>query len=322
MKIVVLDGYTLNPGDLDWSEISALGDLTVYDRTPIEKVFQRAVGAQIVLTNKTKISAETIEKLQDLKYIGELATGYDNIAIEAAAKRTIPVCNVPGYSTPSVAQMTWALILELTNQVAKRSDEVKDGAWVRSQDFSFGSKGLVEVQDKTLGLIGLGAIGSKVAEIGLAFGMKVKAAVRHPENYHVPGVEITSTINEVFKAADVLSLHLPLNEESFELVDSKRLKIMKNSGFLINTSRGGLINEMDLAEALKKEQIAGAAVDVLSSEPPKADNPLLDAPNCIITPHVAWASKESRQRLVKIAADNIRGFLNGKLQNVVDGNNE
>lgn len=318
MKIVILDGYTLNPGDLDWSELEAFGELKVYDRTSPEEVYERAKGAQILLTNKTKITAETIEKLKELKYIGELATGYDNIAIEAAAKRHIPVCNVPGYGSSSVAQMTWAFILELCNQVGRRSNEVKEGAWVRSKDFSFGGAGLVELKGKTLGLIGLGAIGSEVAKIGLAFGMKIMAAVRHPENYKIEGVKVVKDKDCVYQAADVVSLHLPLTDDNQEMIDAKVLQKMKKTTFLINTARGGLINEKDLAEALQNGEIAGAAVDVLSTEPPSADNPLLQAPNCLITPHVAWASKEARTRLLKIAAQNIQGFLDGKLQNVVN----
>jgi glycerate dehydrogenase len=317
MKIVILDGYTINPGDLTWKSLEALGELTVYDRTPAEEVADRCQGAQLVLTNKAKVSGDTIKKLPDLKYIGELATGYDNIDIKEAALRNIPVCNVPGYSTMSVAQLTWALILELVCKTGRRSGEVHDGAWVKSKDFCFGHAGLFELQGKKLGLIGLGQIGSAVAAIGQAFGMEIIANVRNPEKYTMPGVRFVSR-EECFSEGDIVSLHSPLTDETRQMVNADLLSTMKPSAMLINTARGALINEKDLADALNNDRIAGAALDVLSTEPPAGDNPMFDAKNCIITPHIAWATIEARQRLLDESIENIKAFLNGKARNVVN----
>ena len=317
MKIVILDGYTINPGDLTWEGLEALGELTVYDRTPAEEVADRCQGAQLVLTNKAKVSADAIKKLPDLKYIGELATGYDNIDIKEAALRNIPVCNVPGYSTMSVAQLTWALILELVCKTSQRSGEVHDGAWVRSKDFCFGHAGLFELQGKKLGLIGLGQIGSAVAAIGQAFGMEIIANVRNPKKYTMPGIRFVSR-EECFREGDIVSLHSPLTDETRQMVNAGLLSTMKPSAMLINTARGALINEKDLADALNNDRIAGAALDVLSSEPPLKDNPMFTAKNCIITPHIAWATIEARQRLLDESIENIKAFLNGKPRNVVN----
>lgn len=317
MNIVILDGYSINPGDLDWSALEALGKLTVYDRSAPDEVLERSKNSEIVLTNKSKIPGSVIHALSHLKYIGELATGFDNIDVKAAALRNIPVCNVPGYSTQSVAQLTWALILELSYNISRRSGEVHAGAWTRSKDFCFGHQGLFELQGKTLGLIGLGLIGSAVAQIGMAFGMKVIAAVRNPAKYNIQGVTITD-INTCFEQADFVSLHCPLTESNRQMVNGELLKKMKPSAYLINTARGALIHESDLAAALTKRQISGAAVDVLSSEPPQADNPLFNAPNCIITPHIAWATREARERLLLESAQNIKSFLNGTLRNAVN----
>lgn len=318
MKIVILDGYSINPGDLNWALLEALGNLTVYERSAPDEVLERSKNAEIVLTNKSKVPGEVIGALPKLRYIGELATGFDNIAIRAAAQRNIPVCNVPGYSTQSVAQLTWALILELTYNVKRRSDEVHAGAWTRSKDFCFGHQGLFELQGKTIALIGLGLIGSAVAKIAMAFGMNIIAAVRNPAKYNIPGIRIAD-IDECFEQADFVSLHCPLTESNRQMVNTELLKKMKPSAYLVNTARGGLIHEQDLAKALREKQIAGAAVDVLSSEPPAADNPLLNAPNCVITPHIAWATKEARERLLFESAENIKAFLNGELRNVVNG---
>jgi glycerate dehydrogenase len=317
MKIVILDGYTINPGDLTWEGLEALGELTVYDRTPAEEVADRCRGAQLVLTNKAKVSGDTIKNLPDLKYIGELATGYDNIDIKEAALRNIPVCNVPGYSTMSVAQLTWALILELVCKTGQRSGEVHDGAWVRSKDFCFGHAGLFELQGKKLGLIGLGQIGSAVAAIGQAFGMEIIANVRNPKKYTMPGVRFVSR-EECFSEGDIVSLHSPLTDETRQMVNAGLLSTMKPSAMLINTARGALINEKDLADALNNDRIAGAALDVLSTEPPLKDNPVFAARNCIITPHIAWATIEARQRLLDESIENIKAFLNGKPRNVVN----
>lgn len=318
MKLVILDGYTINPGDLDWKEFETLGELKVYDRTPPDKVIERVKEADILLTNKTKITSEIIENLPNLKYIGELATGFDNIDIKAAAEKKIPVCNVPGYSNSSVAQLTWAYILNFYSGIHILSEQVHAGDWVKSKDFSFGAERLKELNGKTLGLVGFGRIGSEVAAIALAFGMKVIAVVRNPEKYQMKGVEITKDLNKCFKTADMVSLHLPFTEENRGMVDKNLLNLMKPSAYFINTARGALINEQDLADALHDKTIAGAALDVLSQEPPQADNPLLNAPNCIITPHIAWATKEARIRLMKIAVENVKAFFNGKPQNVVN----
>lgn len=317
MNIVILDGYSINPGDLNWASLEGLGSLTVYDRSAPEEVLARSENAEIVLTNKSKIPGSVIHNLPQLKYIGELATGFDNVDVEAAALRNIPVCNVPGYSTQSVAQLTWALILELSYGIGRRSNDVYAGAWTRSKDFCFGHQGLFELQGKTLGLIGLGLIGSAVAKIGLAFGMKVMAAVRNPAKYKMQGVTITD-INTCFEQADFVSLHCPLTETNRQMVNRDLLKKMKPTAYLINTARGALIHENDLAVALTDNLISGVALDVLSSEPPPADNPLFNAPNCIITPHIAWATKEARERLLFESAENIKSFLNGTLRNAVN----
>lgn len=318
MNIVILDGYALNPGDLDWSSIEAFGNLTVYDRTAPELVVERAKDAEILLTNKAKVSAEAIRSLPKLRYIGELATGFDNVDIKAAAERNIPVCNIPGYSTASVTQLTWALILSLMNKVESRAAKVSAGAWSQSKDFTFGHQGLVELQGKTLGLIGFGEIGQEVAKIGLAFGMKIIAVVRHPDKYHKEGVQITDDVLACVQNADILSLHCPLTADNREMVNMELLKQMKSAAILINTARGALIQEQDLANALNNGQIAGAALDVLSVEPPPVNHPLFKAKNCLITPHVGWASIEARQRLMGIAAANINAFLVGKTQNMVN----
>lgn len=320
MRIVILDGYTINPGDLTWQAIEQLGELKVYDRTPVEEVAECAAGAEIVLTNKTKITADAINALPSLQYIGELATGFDNVDIKAAAARKIPVCNVPGYSTHSVAQLTWALILELTYRTGKRSVEVHSGAWTKSKDFCFGHEGLFELNGKTLGLVGLGQIGTAVAQIATAFGMKVIAVVRNPDKYHLPHVRFVSR-DECFSQADFVSLHCPLTDDTRQMVNASLINTMKSSAYIVNTARGALINEPDLAKALNDETIAGAALDVLSSEPPPSTNPLFNAANCIITPHIAWATKEARERLLNESVKNIQAFLEGNPRNVVNKDN-
>lgn len=317
MQIVILDGYTLNPGDLSWELLEKLGTVTVYDRTSPEQVVERAKDAEIVLTNKTKVSAAAIEALPQLKYIGELATGFDNVDIKTAAARNIPVCNVPGYSTHSVAQLTWALILELTYKVQQRSEDVHNGGWTKSEDFCYGHQGLFELHGKTLGLIGLGKIGTAVANIALAFGMKVVAVVRNPNKYNLPEVRFVSK-EECFAAADFISLHCPLTDDTRGMLNADLIKKMKPSAYIINTARGPLINETDLAEALKSGTIAGAALDVLTAEPPKQGSPLFGLDNCIIIPHIAWATKEARQRLLNESVKNIEAFLEGNARNVVN----
>lgn len=317
MNIVILDGYTLNPGDLDWLPLEKIGSLTVYERTSADEVVKRSADAEIVLTNKTKITGDMIKALPKLKYIGELATGFDNVDVKTAGERGIPVCNVPGYSSSSVAQLTIALMLELIYKTGKRSEEVHGGAWTKSKDFCFGHIGLFELEGKILGLIGLGQIGATVAKIALAFGMKVIVSVRNPDKYNIEGVSFVSR-EECFKQADFISLHCPLTDDTRQMVNSTLIDIMKPSAYIINTARGALINEQDLADALNSNKIAGAALDVLSAEPPPANNPIFGAANCIITPHIAWATKQARERLLNESIKNIEAFLNDKLRNVVN----
>jgi glycerate dehydrogenase len=317
MNIVVLDGYTLNPGDLSWAPLQQLGTLTVYDRTPLQEVFNRSKSAEILISNKARVTGETIEKLSNLKYIGLLATGFDNIDVDAAHRKGIPVCNVPGYSTYSVAQLTWAFVLELSYGINRRSESVHKGDWSRQSDFSYGHQSLFELAGKTMGLVGLGAIGSVVARIAQAFGMQVIASVRNPNIHKEAGIRIV-TAEDCFREADFVSLHCPLNDSTREMVNAPLLNLMKPGAFLINTSRGGLIRESDLAAALQQGLIAGAALDTLSKEPPEPENPLLHTPRCIITPHIAWATKEARERLLQGCVENIRAFLEGQPKNVVN----
>ncbi len=316
MKIVILDGYTLNPGDLDWSALAALGELTVYDRTPPELTVERTAGASIVLTNKTPLPRPVIEALPDLKFIGVLATGYNVVDVASAKERGIPVTNVPGYGAPAVAQHVFALLLELTQRTGLHSDSVRAGEWARSVDWCYWRTPLVELSGLTMGVVGYGAIGRAVARIAQAFGMKVIAATRTPRADE-SGVTFTS-VDDLFGRADVVSLHCPLTPETEGLVNAARLATMKPAAFLINTGRGPLIVEQDLADALRNAVIAGAAVDVLSTEPPAADNPLLTAPHCLITPHLAWAARASRQRLMDAVVENVRAFLAGAPVNVVN----
>lgn len=316
-KIVVLDGYALNPGDLDWGPLKMLGEVTVYDRTSEAAVVERAKDAAILLTNKAIISAAAIEQLPHLEYIGVMATGYNVVHLPGASARKIPVTNVPAYSTPSVAQLTFALLLELCNHVGLHAQSVRAGEWSNSQDFSYWKMPLHELAGKVLGIVGLGQIGQAVARIALAFGMKVIASHRHPERDRMEGVTFVS-LEDCFREADIVTLHCPLNEQNREFVNLALLSTMKKRAFLINTSRGPLIREQDLAAALNEGYIAGAALDVLSTEPPAADNPLLTAKNSLITPHIAWATQAARQRLLTTVIDNIQAFLAGRPQNVVN----
>ncbi|GAA0539485.1 D-2-hydroxyacid dehydrogenase [Chitinophaga japonensis] len=319
-QIVVLDGYALNPGDLDWAPLHALGRVTVYDRTPEAEVAARAKDANIILTNKAIVSAATIAGLPRLQYIGVMATGYNVVDIAAATARQIPVTNVPAYGTAAVAQHTFALILELCGQVGLHAAGVRAGDWSRSADFSYWRSPLHELDGKVLGIIGLGQIGRAVARIAQAFGMQVVAHHRHPERDKMEGVRFVD-IPTCFAIADIVSLHCPLNEQNRGFVNAALLGTMKPGAFLVNTSRGPLINEADLADALNQERIAGAALDVLSLEPPAPDNPLLQARNCIITPHIAWATREARSRLLHTVAANVKAFLEGAPQNLVNGVN-
>lgn len=313
MKIVILDGYTLNPGDLDWGPLHDLGDVTIFDRTPNDLILERAKDADIVLTNKTPLSKAVIAQLPKLKCIVVLATGYDIIDIGEAKKCNIPVCNASGYATDSVAQHTIGLMLELMNRIALHDQKVKDGFW--NVDFSFFAKPIRELKGKTLGLIGYGRIGQRVAELARAFEMNLLIKRKHPEE-NDDGCKATT--EEIAKHSDVVSLHCPLTEETREIINEGFLQQMKNQAILINTSRGPLVNEQALTKALREGWIAAAGLDVLANEPPKEDTPLLKAPNCMITPHNAWATVESRQRLMDIIVDNVKAFLDGRPQNVVN----
>ena len=317
MKIAVLDGFCLNPGDLQWVAIEALGETVVYDRTSRDEVIERAKDADVVLTNKTIIKKETMQQLPKLKYIGVLATGYNVVDIEAAREQGIVVTNIPAYSTDSVVQNVFAHILNIANQVAHHSVAVKAGRWTSSRDFSFWDMSLMELSGKTMGLVGLGNIGMATAKVAHAFGMKVIAMTSKTKE-ELPDF-ITSVDKEVLMStSDIISLHCPLNDETRNIINKQSLELMKPTAILINTGRGPLIDEQALADALNSGQLFAAGLDVLSSEPPKADNPLLDARNCYITPHIAWATFEARQRLMKIATDNLQAFAQGKLVNVVN----
>jgi len=313
-RIVVLDGYTLNPGDLSWSGLEELGPLEVYDWTAEGEVAQRIEGADIVFTNKTPVRADVLGRAEGLRFLGVLATGYNVVDVAAAKAAGVAVANVPGYSTRSVAQHVFALLLELTNHVALESASVAGGAWVRSRDFCFLNAPLHDLENRVLGIVGWGEIGQAVARIGSAFGMRVMCATRTARV--VDGVEFVG-VDDLFRRADVVSLHCPLTESTQGLVSRERLALMKRSAFLINTARGPLVNEMDLAEALRSGVIAGAGLDVVSAEPMRPDNPLLGAPRCVITPHVAWASPDSRARLMGESVENLRAFLEGVDRNRV-----
>jgi len=317
MRIVVLDGYTLNPGDLSWGRLETLGECTVYDRTAPEDIVERVGEGEIVLTNKTILSADILRHLTRLRYIGVLATGYNVVDVEAAGERGIPVTNVPSYGTRSVAQMVFAHLLNLTQHVAHHARTVRDGRWAACPDFCYWDMPLLELAGLTLGIVGFGRIGRAVAGLARAFGMKVIVydvivPAEMPDGCRMAELE------DVFREADVLSLHCPLTPRTEKLINAERLALMKPTAFLVNTSRGPLIDEPDLAQALNAGRLAGAGLDVLSTEPPAADNPLLTAKNCYITPHIAWATRSARQRLLSIAIDNVAAFVAGKPQNVVN----
>ncbi|MCP5529280.1 MAG: D-2-hydroxyacid dehydrogenase [Opitutaceae bacterium] len=313
MTIVVLDGYALNPGDLDWAPLRALGEVAIHDRTPVDQIVARAEDAEVVLTNKCPLSAETLARLPKLKFIGVLATGFNVVDVAAARARGIPVSNVPIYGTRSVAQHVFALILAHTQRVETHAAAVRAGRWSGNADWCFWDTPLTELDGKVLGIVGHGRIGRAVADLGRAFGMNVIVHSRSAKD----GVEQVG-LDELFQRADVVSLHCPLTPETQGLVNAKRLALMKRDALLVNTGRGPLIVEADLAAALNAGRIGGAALDVLSSEPPPADNPLLTAKNCLITPHIAWATKAARARLLGTVVDNIRAFAAGKPRNVVN----
>lgn len=317
MKITVLDGYGLNPGDLSWDGIAKFGDLTVYDRTPAELTVERAADSEIVLTNKTVIDAQTIEKLPKLKYIGVLATGYNIVDTKAARKHEITVTNIPAYSTMSVAQTVFALILAITNRVEHYSKENHSGRWSRNPDFCYWDTQLTEIAGKTIGIAGLGNIGKAVAGIALAFGMKVIAYTSKSQNQLPEGVT-KCDLATLFSASDIVSLHCPLTPDTKHLANKERLATMKPDAILINTARGPLVDEQAVADALTAGKLRAYGTDVMNTEPPSADNPLLSAPNTYITPHVAWATEEARKRLMQIATDNIEAFLTGKTMNKIE----
>ncbi|MCC8170221.1 MAG: D-2-hydroxyacid dehydrogenase [Parabacteroides sp.] len=316
MKIVVLDGYSLNPGDLSWKEMEALGQCTVYDRTPPELVIERAGGADAILTNKVAITKDVMDALPGLKYIGVLATGYNVIDIEAAREKGIVVTNIPSYSTDSVVQMVFAHLLNWSNRVAHYTEEVRAGRWAASADFTFWDTPLFELKGKTFGIAGLGHIGMAVARVALAFGMHV-IAFTSKRGADLPEGISPVTKEALFKQSDVLSLHMPLTPETRFFVDAEMLSLMKPTAIVINTARGPLVNEHDLAAALDNRTIFAAGVDVLSSEPPRADNPLLTARHCSVTPHIAWATREARTRLMEIAVNNLKSYQQGTVQNRV-----
>lgn len=317
MKIVVLDGYAANPGDLCWDELKALGECTVYDRTAPAEVLERSAGAEILLTNKTVITAEHIAALPGLKYIGVLATGYNIVDVAAAKEHGVIVTNIPAYSTDSVAQMVFAHILNIAQQVQHHSEEVHKGRWTDSKDFCFWDTPLLELHGKKIGIVGLGHTGYATARIAIGFGMEVYAYTSKT-HFQLPPEIHKMELDELFRECDIISLHCPLTDTTREMVNAKRLRLMKPTAILINTGRGPLVNEQDLADALNNGTIYAAGVDVLSQEPPRADNPLLTAKNCYITPHIAWASTAARERLMQIMSGNIRTYQNGKPINVVN----
>ncbi len=316
-KIVILDGHAVNPGDLSWESIQDLGELEVYDRTPATQVVNRAQGAKAIYTNKVLLTKEVLVRLSELKFIGVLATGYNVVDTQVARDLGICVTNIPDYSTQSVAQMVFALLLELCNRVGDHHQAVKQGQWSSSKDFCFWNYPLIEISGKTFGVIGLGSIGKATAKIAQAFGMKVIACTPRPDrSMEAEGIRFVQ-LEELLINADVVSLHCPLTEMTRGMIHKENLELMKPTAFLINTARGPIVVEKDLAESLNSKKIAGAAVDVLSSEPPEFNNPLFEARNCIITPHIAWAPQETRKRLIEIAALNLKHFLAGRPINVV-----
>ncbi len=318
MKIVVLDGYTLNPGDLSWDEIGKLGELTVYDRTAPNEIVECTRKAEIILTNKAPVSAITLEKLPDLKFITVMATGYDIVDIAAAGRRGIPVSNVPVYGTDSVAQFVFALLLELCHHVGAHQEAVEAGEWAASLDWCFWKSPQILLKGKKMGIVGFGRIGRRVGELAHAFGMEVMAF--DPQSQESPVYDPFSwkSLREVFAEADVVTLHCPQIKDNAGFVNDELLDLMKRDSFFINAARGGLVNENALAQALNKGSIAGAAVDVVSIEPIRPDNPLLSAQNCLISPHIAWASLGARQTLMAETIRNIKAFISGNSINVVN----
>lgn len=311
MKICILDGYSLNPGDLDWSPVERLGDVTLFDRTPADKIVERAADADIVLTNKVPFSADTLRQLPRLRFICVLATGYNIIDTEAAARQGVVVANIPAYSTMSVAQMAFAHILNITNHVASYAREVADGKWTNCPDFCFWDSALTELAGKTMGIVGLGNTGMATARIAIAMGMKVVALTSKSADTLPEGITPAS-LDDVLASADVVSLHCPLTPSTRHLINAASIAKMKPSAILINTGRGPLVDEQAVADALNGGRLAAFGADVLSQEPPRGDNPLLSARNCFLTPHIAWATIEARTRLMSTATENVRQFIAGE----------
>lgn len=317
MNIVVLDGFTMNPGDLSWDELAELGSLKVYDRTSAGQVLERAKDAEAILTNKTVIDAASLRSLPKLKYVGVLATGYNVVDINVARELGIVVTNIPAYSTESVAQMVFAHILNITHRVGRYSDEARSGVWSRQADFSYTNSPLMELCGKKIGIVGFGNTGSATARIAVAFGMEVLAYTSKPQSALPAGVTKADSIDDIFRMSDIVSLHCPLNKETSEIANAAHLSLMKKSAILINTGRGGLVNEQDLADALGENRIKAAGLDVMVNEPPREDNPLLKLDNCFITPHIAWATYEARVRLMNQTVKNLRSFIEGNIINNV-----
>ena len=316
MKIVILDAYAANPGDLSWDEFAALGELTVYDRTAQEDAAARIGDAEVVFINKVRLTDEIFAACPNLKLVSILATGYNIVDLAAARRRGITVCNVPGYSTRAVVQMTFALLLEICQQVGLHSGAVHTGRWQTCPDFCFWDRPLIELDGKTMGIVGYGAIGSAVGTVAQALGMKLLVTARHEKP--VPEGARFVSLPELLAQSDVVSLHCPQTAENARMIDAGALAQMKDGAILINTARGGLLDEQAVADALRSGKLLAAGMDVVSAEPIRADNPLLTAPNCFLTPHIAWAPLETRRRLQAISAENLRAFLAGKPQNVVN----
>lgn len=316
MKIIILDGYAANPGDLSWDALQEIGDVTVYDRTKPEETVARAKGAEVVLTNKVVLGRKEIEQLPNLRYIGVLATGYNVVDTQAAHERGIVVTNVPAYSTESVAQMVFAHLLTVTNRTDHYAIQNRQGRWSQNLDFCYWDAPLMELAGKTFGIVGLGNIGSRVAQIAQAFGMQVKALTSKAADTLPAGI-LKADLNELLSSSDVISLHCPLTANNRHFINTKTLALMKPTAIVINTGRGPLVNDADVAEALAAGRLAAYCADVLTDEPPHADNPLLCQPHAYLTPHIAWATREARRRLLDIATDNVRAFVEGHPQNVV-----
>ena len=317
MNIVVLDGFTMNPGDLSWNELEKLGTLKVYDRTSPEQLLERAADAEAVLTNKTVLNAAALRNMPKLKYVGVLATGYNVVDIAVAKELGIVVTNIPAYSTESVAQMVFAHILNITHSVGRYAEEAHAGVWSRQADFSYANSPLMELYGKRIGIIGFGNTGSATARIARVFGMEVLVYTSKSQSALPEGMTKAASVEEVFSNSDIVSLHCPLNDKTAEIVNAHHLSLMKESAILINTGRGGLVNENDLAEALKAHRIKAAGLDVMVNEPPMENNPLLALDNCFITPHIAWATYEARTRLMNQTVMNLKSFIEGKIINNV-----